>query len=231
MRVAADHHRSAGGGLDGQQEHRRAADARAGSGRAAGEEAQGHHPARPGPAGHQGTPDLIKRGFRAAQAGRKLDRGLQHPAAELGLRHDGPGRLGADPRAGGRVKGRKTRRGRLRRRCSLLRRAACAAAPPASRVLRIALRATTLRAALDPGDLGVPWGQEQRAGQGPAPAARGTTLPVAGTGAGRQGTSVNWRSIVRRSGKLHESTMRKSPHFQGIARPMERAFWAERRMA
>ena len=70
------------------------------------------------------------------------------------------------------MKGRKTRRGRLRRRCSLLRRAACVAAPPASRVLRIALRATTLRAALDPGDLGVPW--VRNSGQ-----ARGLPLPRA----------------------------------------------------
>jgi hypothetical protein len=38
----------------------------------------------------------------------------------------------------------------------LARRAGYGAAPPASRVLRIALRATALRAALDPGDLGGP---------------------------------------------------------------------------
>ena len=37
------------------------------------------------------------------------------------------------------------------------RRAGYGAAPPASRVLRIALRATARRAALDPGDLGGPW--------------------------------------------------------------------------
>ena len=36
--------------------------------------------------------------------------------------------------------------------------------PPAPRVLRIALRATALRAALDPGDHCGPWDQEQRAG-------------------------------------------------------------------
>ena len=36
-------------------------------------------------------------------------------------------------------------------------------------------RATALRAALDPGDLGGPWGQEERSGPGPAPGqARGT---------------------------------------------------------
>ena len=50
-----------------------------------------------------------------------------------------------------------------------VRRAVYGAAPPASRVLRIALRATALRAALDPGDLGGPLGQEERAGQQPAP--------------------------------------------------------------
>ena len=52
------------------------------------------------------------------------------------------------------------------------------AAPPASRVLRIALRAAALRAAPDPGDLGGPFGRKQ--GQaGPAPsrcAARRVTM-------------------------------------------------------
>jgi len=47
------------------------------------------------------------------------------------------------------------------------------AAPPASRVLRTALRATALRAALDPGDHCGPSGQEERAGHRPAPPARG----------------------------------------------------------
>jgi len=28
---------------------------------------------------------------------------------------------------------------------------------------------------------------------------------------------VNWRSIVRKRAKLHESTIRKCPRFQGIA--------------
>jgi hypothetical protein len=46
------------------------------------------------------------------------------------------------------------------------RRAGYGAAPPAPRVLRIALRATALRAALDPGDHYGPWGQEERAGPG-----------------------------------------------------------------
>ena len=49
------------------------------------------------------------------------------------------------------------------------RRAGYGAAPPASRVLRIALRATALRAALDPGDHCGPWGQEERAGPGLPP--------------------------------------------------------------
>jgi hypothetical protein len=58
------------------------------------------------------------------------------------------------------------------------RRAGYGAAPPASRVLRIALRATALRAALDPGDLGGPWRQEERSGQGLPPGqARGAQAP------------------------------------------------------
>ena len=48
----------------------------------------------------------------------------------------------------------------------LARRACYGAAPPAPRVLRIALRATALRAALGPGDHCGPWGQEERAGPG-----------------------------------------------------------------
>ena len=51
------------------------------------------------------------------------------------------------------------------------------AAPPASRVLRIALRATALRAALDPGDLGGPWKQEEPAGQGLPRHPRGAQVP------------------------------------------------------
>ena len=53
------------------------------------------------------------------------------------------------------------------------RRAGYGAAPPASRVLRIALRATALRAALDPGDHCGPWGQEERQAQACPRAARG----------------------------------------------------------
>jgi hypothetical protein len=51
------------------------------------------------------------------------------------------------------------------------------AAPPAPRVLRIALRATALRAALDPGDHCGPWEQEQRAGPGLPRDARGAQTP------------------------------------------------------
>ena len=54
----------------------------------------------------------------------------------------------------------------------LARRACYGAAPPAPRVLRIALRATALRAALDPGDHCGPWDQEKRQAQAcPAPRA------------------------------------------------------------
>jgi hypothetical protein len=49
------------------------------------------------------------------------------------------------------------------------RRAGYGAAPPAPRVLRIALRATALRAALGPGDHCGPWDQEERAGSGLPP--------------------------------------------------------------
>ena len=61
------------------------------------------------------------------------------------------------------------------------RRACYGAAPPASTVLRIALRATALRAAPDPGDHCGPWGQEERAGPGlPPRCARRATPAVAG---------------------------------------------------
>ena len=63
----------------------------------------------------------------------------------------------------------------------LARRAGYGAAPPAPRVLRIALRATALRAALDPGDHCGPWGQEERAGPGlPPRCARRANPAVAG---------------------------------------------------
>ena len=60
------------------------------------------------------------------------------------------------------------------------RRAGYGAAPPAPRVLRIALRATALRAALDPGDHCGPWGQEERAGPGLPPALRAARKPGGG---------------------------------------------------
>jgi hypothetical protein len=73
----------------------------------------------------------------------------------------------------------------------LARRACYGAAPPAPRVLRIALRATALRAALDPGDHCGPWGQEERAGPGlPPRCARRANPAAAGPQkqAGRQDT-------------------------------------------
>ena len=73
----------------------------------------------------------------------------------------------------------------------LARRACYGAAPPAPRVLRIALRATALRAALDPGDHCGPWGQEERAGPGlPPRCARRANPAAAGLQkqAGRQDT-------------------------------------------
>ena len=60
------------------------------------------------------------------------------------------------------------------------RRAGYGAAPPASRVLRIALRATALRAALDPGDHCGPWGQEERAGPGLPPRCARRADPCSG---------------------------------------------------
>ncbi len=62
------------------------------------------------------------------------------------------------------------------------RRAGYGAAPPASGVLRVALRATALRAALDPGDLGRPWQLEERAGQGLPGRARGHPAVAGGCG-------------------------------------------------
>jgi len=55
----------------------------------------------------------------------------------------------------------------------LARRAGYGAAPPAPRVLRIPLRGTRLRRAVDPGDRCSPWEQEERAGPGLPRAARG----------------------------------------------------------
>ena len=81
------------------------------------------------------------------------------------------------------------------------RRAGYGAAPPASRVLRIALRATALRAALDPGDHCGPWDQEERAGPGlPRRCARRANPAVAGHPDARR--QLNWRSIVIKNGKI-----------------------------
>jgi hypothetical protein len=66
-------------------------------------------------------------------------------------------------------------------------------------------RATALRAALDPGDLGGPWEQEERAGpEGlPRPGARRASPAVAGgCGTRTPGNKVNWRSINRRRRKI-----------------------------
>jgi hypothetical protein len=60
------------------------------------------------------------------------------------------------------------------------RRAGYGAAPPAPRVLCIALRATALRAAPDPGDHCGPWDQEERAGPGLPRHARGAQKPRGG---------------------------------------------------
>ncbi len=61
------------------------------------------------------------------------------------------------------------------------RRAGYGAAPPASRVLRIALHATALRAALDPGDHCGPWGQEERQAQACPPRYAARNPPRRGT--------------------------------------------------
>jgi len=71
VRVAADHRGPEGRGLEGQREHRRGADARAGAGGAAEEEAEGDDPAGQGPAGRQGAPDLVKRDFPAGKINKK----------------------------------------------------------------------------------------------------------------------------------------------------------------
>ncbi len=62
----------------------------------------------------------------------------------------------------------------------LARRAGYGAAPPASRVLRIALRATALRAALDPGDHCGPLGAGRAGRPRPAPALRAARKPGGG---------------------------------------------------
>jgi len=67
-------------------------------------------------------------------------------------------------------------------RCGTGRREGTGPPPPAARVLRIALRATALRAALAPGASGGPAGQQSGQPQGAAPdAGRGALPPGAGT--------------------------------------------------
>jgi hypothetical protein len=101
----------------------------------------------------------------------------------------------------------------------LARRAGYGAAPPAPRVLRIALRATALRAALDPGDLGGPCRQEERAGPGlPRHAARRANPAVAGTRAppdagGSRSTGVRSSQGGR---KITRIRYEEVSHFQGI---------------
>src|SRR5207245_2529890 len=74
------------------------------------------------------------------------------------------------------------------------------AAPPASRLLRPAARRPA--AGPDPGDLGGPSGRKY--GQAPACPAPGAARPPvrARRTNGRQEPKVNWRSIVRRNGKI-----------------------------
>ena len=57
--------------MAGEREHRGGADARAGPGRPAQEEAQGGDPAGQGPAARQGAPDLVRRDFPAEKINQK----------------------------------------------------------------------------------------------------------------------------------------------------------------
>ena len=75
------------------------------------------------------------------------------------------------------------------------------AAPPASRLLRIA-SATALRAGLDPGDLCVPSGRKYGQAKPAPPGARRVRCPRAQRTNGRQEPEMNWRSTARRSGKI-----------------------------
>jgi len=75
------------------------------------------------------------------------------------------------------------------------------AAPPASRLLRIA-SATALRAGLDPGDLCGPSGRRYGQAQ-PAPAQRRGASDGPLPGRTRNAIHyMNWRSIVRRNGEI-----------------------------
>ena len=131
--------------------------------------------------------------------GRGLDRGLQPPPQAFRARPGQPGGLRAIPGGKGR---RVTAPGRCAGRgeegggyaAAHLRRTAQATGPllRPQGCWRIALRATALRAAPDPGDLGGPWRQEERSAQQPAPpGARRATPAAARQAPGRQGTQVN----------------------------------------
>jgi hypothetical protein len=114
-------------------------------------------------------------------------------------------------------------------------RAGYGAAPPASRVLRIALRATALRAALDPGDHCGPWGQEQRAGPGLArQLARHANPAVAGVSAHPQlegpggkgslpvsdiGDDVAYDDVVLGQGRTKPSPLRLVGVVPGVLQP------------
>jgi hypothetical protein len=84
------------------------------------------------------------------------------------------------------------------------RRVCYGAAPPASTVLRIPLRGTRLRRAVDPGDRCGPWARKSGQAQACPRAARGTRNPAV---AGHKSqpnvrTQVNWRSIVAKRRKI-----------------------------
>jgi hypothetical protein len=99
------------------------------------------------------------------------------------------------------------------------RRARYGAAPPAPRVLRIALRATALRAALDPGDHCGPWDQEQRAGPGlPPPCARPAN--PGGGGRGRApGTGLLRYGEAGHAGAATSARIRWPTPVRGTRRP------------
>jgi Integrase core domain len=118
--------------------------------------------------------------------------GVMPPVAwEAGLRRRAGGRVSAV----GRCAARDQEGGGFAAAHFPARRAGYGVAPPALRVLRIALRATAPRAALDPGDL-APGGRKSGQAQGLPPAIRAARNPRGGGPARRrvrQGKQVNWR--------------------------------------
>ena len=92
------------------------------------------------------------------------------------------------------------------------------AAPPASRLLRIALRATALRAALDPGDHCGPSARKYR--QAPACPSRSAARPSAAAGhrpgqggstpASRRDNRQNTRSVISVPLKVFSTTIQES---------------------